>query len=179
MLKNTQEKYGLISRLLHWLSAIAVFSLFALGYWMVDLTYYSEWYQTAPHWHESFGILLLLATLFRLGWRFFSTVPSAIAEHSSFVKTGAHLTHIVIYILLLSLMVSGYLISSADERAISVFDWFDVISLGEFIENQGDIAGTIHEYIAYSLVILSLLHGLAALKHHFIDKDKTLLRMLK
>lgn len=179
MWKNTTEKYGIISKSIHWLTAIVFFCMFALGFWMVDLTYYSEWYQTAPHWHESIGVLLFALTIARVLWRQLSNQPSAIATHSSRIQLFSKIGHMSIYILLITLMVSGYLISSADERAISVFNWFELFSLGELFENQEDIAGAIHEYIAYILVVLTLLHGIAALKHHFIDKDQTLTRMLK
>lgn len=179
MWKNTAEKFGLVSKLLHWLSAITVFSMFALGFWMVDLTYYSQWYQTAPHWHESVGILLLIATTFRLIWRFVSPPPKAIPSHASSVQQASKLAHLALYILLFSLLLSGYFISTADGRGIEVFNWFSVIGFQGFIDNQEDIAGLIHEYLAYILVALSLLHGAAAIKHHLIDKDQTLTRMLK
>lgn len=179
MWKNSADKFGLVSKLLHWLTAISVFSMFALGYWMVDLTYYSQWYQTAPHWHESIGVVLLIATIFRVVWRFYNAPPQPVVSHSKSVKLASKITHVVLYILLFVLMVSGYLISTADGRAIDVFNWFSVFGLGELIENQEDIAGLIHEYLAYTLVTFSLLHGAAAIKHHFIDKDSTLIRMIK
>jgi cytochrome b561 len=179
MWKNTTENYGLVSKLLHWLSAITVFAMFGLGFWMVDLTYYSQWYQKAPHWHESVGILLLVATLLRLFLRKFSVKPQAIFEHSKIEKQASSVTHVVIYTLLFSLFISGYLISTAGGKAIDIFNWFSVVGLGELIENQEDLAGLVHEYIAYFLVTLSLIHGAGAVKHHVIDKDRTLMRMIK
>jgi len=179
MWKNTEFGYGHITKLIHWLSALTVFGLFGVGFWMVDLTYYSEWYKTAPHWHKSVGILLFMVTLFRLGWRCYNTSPTAINSHSTFTKTAASLGHLALYLLLLVLMFSGYLISTADERSIEVFTWFEVPALGELFDDQADISGLIHEYVAYSLIGLSVLHALAAIKHHFIDKDQTLTRMLR
>ena len=58
MLLNTRENYGWVAKLLHWLVALAVFSLFGLGFWMVDLGYYDSWNKLAPHIHKSVGILL-------------------------------------------------------------------------------------------------------------------------
>lgn len=179
MLKNTREEFGLVSKFFHWLSAITVFSMFGLGFWMVDLTYYSAWYKTAPHWHESAGVLLLIATILRLVWRLLSTQPDAIATHSAQVKQASKAVHFALYLLLLVLMSSGFLMSSTDGRAIEVFNWFSVSGLGNLIENQEDLAGLIHEYCAYILIALSLLHGAAAIKHHLVDKDRTLSRMLK
>ena len=76
-------------------------------------------------------------------------------------------------------MISGYLISTADGRPISFFGWFEVPALITGINNQEDIAGDVHFYMAWTLVILASLHGLAAIKHHLIDKDSTLTRMIK
>jgi len=177
MWKNTDNSYGTIAKLLHWLSALVIFALFALGFWMVDLTYYSQWYKTAPHWHKSIGILLFIATFFRLIWRKYNVSPVSVETHSKLVQAGAKLAHGLIYILLVFLMISGYLISTADDRAIEVFDWFEVMAFGELFDKQADIAGIIHQYVAYGLIAFSLLHGFAAIKHHVIDKDETLKRM--
>ncbi|GIU09815.1 hypothetical protein TUM4261_18750 [Shewanella sp. c952] len=76
-------------------------------------------------------------------------------------------------------MLSGYLISTADDRGIWVFDWFEIPSFGAIVDDQADIAGVIHQYAAYSLIGLAIVHAIGALKHHFIDKDSTLLRMIK
>jgi len=179
MWKNTESAYGTITKAMHWLTALMVFGLFALGFWMVDLTYYSQWYKTAPHWHKSVGILLLFITIFRFIWRFLTISPMPIASHSNSEKIAAKITHIIIYILLFALMVSGYLISTADDRAIDVFNWFSIPAFGELFTNQADIAGLIHKYVAYILVALSVLHGVAAIKHHVIDKDDTLKRMMR
>lgn len=179
MLRNTPEKFGLITKIIHWISAIALFALFALGYWMVGLDYYSPWYQTAPHWHESVGVLLLFATIFRLIWRNINVMPEAIITHNSQERKQAVTAQILLYILLFLIMFSGYLIPTADERSIIVFTWFELPSLGKLFTQQEDIAGSIHLWGAYSIMVLSLVHALAAIKHHFIDKDETLLRMLK
>ena len=76
-----------------------------------------------------------------------------------------------------AIMLSGYLISTADGRAIEVFSWFEVPATLSDIDGQEDIAGDIHEILAWTLIVLVALHALAALKHHFIDKDTTLKRM--
>lgn len=176
-MKNNGDNWDLPTIILHWLSAIAVVGLFALGWWMVDLTYYSDWYRTAPHTHKSVGILLALLTLFRLYWRATHKRPAPLGSKAERRLSG--LAHKVIYLLLILLFASGYLISTADGRGIEVFNWFTLPGLGSFIENQEDLAGDIHEWLAYTLIALAVLHAVAALKHHFIDKDKTLMRMLK
>ena len=61
--------------ILHWISAIAIVGMFASGLWMVDLTYYSDWYKTAPHWHKSVGLILLAITVIRLVTRVVTSRP--------------------------------------------------------------------------------------------------------
>ncbi|MCW8109120.1 cytochrome b [Alteromonas ponticola] len=161
---------------IHWLTALTVFSMFAVGLWMVDLNYYSDWYKTAPHWHKSIGLLLAGLTVCRVIWRLLRPRPPKLG--SAFERAIASLVHLLIYLLLFSLFVSGYLISTADGRAIDVFDWFAVPSFGQLFDDQEDIAGSIHFYIAWTLIGLVSLHIVGALKHHFIDKDVTLKRML-
>lgn len=178
MIRNTQNNFGLITRIIHWISALTIFGLFGVGYWMVDLTYYSEWYQTAPHWHESVGILLIIVTLFRLAWKAIQITPQPLSTHSSRDQKKAKAVHYLLYILMFTLFLSGYLIPTADDRSIEVFSWFAVPSMGALFDKQEDIAGTIHEYGAYTLIAFAALHALAALKHHFIDKDVTLRRMI-
>ncbi|TEW54949.1 cytochrome b [Psychromonas sp. RZ22] len=175
-MRQTVSGYNKVAKLLHWFSAIMVIGLFAAGYWMVDLSYYSEWYKPVPHWHKSAGLCLLILTIGRLIWKSITTSPAI--EGSPFEKKAAAAAHHLIYLLLFILFLSGYLISTADGRGIEVFNWFEVPGFGSFIENQEDIAGLVHEYTAYILIGLASLHGLAALKHHFINKDNTLKKML-
>lgn len=179
MLANTKNGYGLVTIIIHWLSALAIIGLFGLGFWMVDLTYYSSWYKTAPDIHKSVGILLLGLTLLRVLWRFFSVKPQPEQSHKAWEQVAAKWAHRVLYALMLLIMVSGFLISTADGRGILVFDWFEVPSLGSFISNQEDIAGLVHEYLAYSLIALVIIHAAGAIKHQLKDKDGTLSKMIK
>lgn len=178
-LRNHQNAYGLISILLHWLVALAVIGLFVLGLWMVDLTYYSPWYKTAPDWHKSIGVILAAALCFRLVWRLANPQPKAPSNHKPWEIRLAHITHFVLYSLLFGIVISGYLISTAKGQGISVFDWFEVPALITDLPQQADRAGRIHYWLALALMGLITLHVSGALKHHFIDRDPTLTRMLK
>ena len=177
--KNNSQQYGSLSKVLHWLSALVVLALFASGYWMVELDYSSQWYQTAPHWHESVGILLIAVTLLRLFWRGIAGSPAPISSHSRVEQKASATMIALLYFTLFSVLISGFLISSANEQAIAVFDWFKVSPIILAIKNQEDITGLVHYYAAYAIIICASLHALAALKHHFIDKDNTLKRMTK
>ena len=75
-------------------------------------------------------------------------------------------------------MCRGYLISTADGRGIAVFNLFEIPGIGELFDSQADIAGLFHQFAAYSLIGLVVIHMLGAFKHHFFDKDSTLIRMI-
>lgn len=175
--KNNTSRFGLIAIALHWLVALTVFSLFALGWWMTELDYYDSWYKQGPWWHKSIGILLFMAVIFRLCWRFFTPPPQPLSSHQPWEIKAAHRVHLLLYLLLLMIMLSGYLISTADNRAIEVFGWFSIPATITSIPNQEDAAGWLHLVLASSLIGLVLLHAAAALKHHFIDRDGTLKRI--
>lgn len=176
--RNSSSNFGVVAVAIHWLVAVAVFGLFGLGYWMVDLSYYDDWYRTGPDIHRSIGILLLLVMLFRLVWRLFNPLPRALPSHSRLEVLAAHGAHALLYVLIFVAMASGYLISTADGSAISVFNWFDVPSVTGQIKGMEDTAGLVHYWSTWALVVLAGLHGLAAIKHHLIDRDDTLRRML-
>ncbi|MBV1909588.1 MAG: cytochrome b [Kangiellaceae bacterium] len=177
-MNNTENHYGWISIFIHWIVALTVFGLFGLGYWMVDLGYYDAWYKPAPALHKSIGITLLALMVVRTIWRKNQIKPKPLATHTEIERKSGHAVHIALYFIIFIVMFSGYFISTADGRAIEVFELFEVPGFGALIENQEDVAGLIHQYAAYTLVGIAILHALAALKHHFIDKDNTLKRML-
>ncbi|SFR52719.1 cytochrome b561 [Marinobacter daqiaonensis] len=177
-LRTSDKRYGAVDMTFHWLVAVAVFALFGLGYWMVGLSYYNEWYRLAPHIHRSVGILLFGVILLRLLWRLVEIKPSPMASHSRFEVISARIAHATLYVLMLGAMISGYLISTADGSSIDVFGWFQVPSVTGRVERMEDVAGEVHYWATWALVVLAGIHGLAALKHHLFDRDDTLRRML-
>jgi cytochrome b561 len=176
--KNTRSRYGFISVVIHWLMAMVVIGMFALGIWMRQLSYYDPWYQDGPTIHKSIGVLLFILLLASIGWRSINIRPNDDPVLKKWERTTAHLTHFAMYGLMLMLMTAGYLISTADGRQIEVFNLFSVPATLQGIKNQEDIAGEIHQILAWTLILLAGVHALAALKHHFINRDSTLLKML-
>ncbi|TPH12493.1 cytochrome b [Litorilituus lipolyticus] len=179
MIKNTEQSYGLIAIILHWVMAIVIFGLFGLGLYMVELSYYDAWYKGSLDLHKSIGSLLAILLLIRVFWRTVNLQPEhADSSAASIEVKAAYFGHLALYILMFLLMLSGYLISTADGRAIEVFNVFSLPALPFSIDNQEDIFGEIHFYLAWTLIVLATGHGFAALKHHFINKNNTLKRML-
>lgn len=171
-------KYPFNTRLLHWLSALLIIGLFFLGLWMRSLDYYSSWYQTAPNIHKQVGVLLFTLMILRLAWRIKSPAMLALNTHKSWELKLGHVVHLILYVAIFVILFSGYFISTADNKGIEILGLFDVPALITAIDQQEDIAGLIHEYTAYGLMALVGLHIAGALKHHFVDKDTTIKRML-
>lgn len=178
ILRNDQTSWSLLFIGIHWLSALAVFGLYWLGWYMVELDYYDAWYRSAPFWHKSIGLSLVVLIAFRLILRGMSGVPKPLSSHASWEHIMAGLVHALLYLLLVAVFVSGYLISTADGRGISFFGWFEIPALISEIDNLEDLAGEVHEMSTDLLIVLSLFHVLGTLKHHVVDRDDTLRRML-
>jgi cytochrome b561 len=175
-LRNSEQGYGWPAILIHWLMAIAIFGLFGLGLYMTSLGYYDAWYQRGPYIHQSIGMLMLMLLAVRFAWRLANTRPQLLGRAwERLVAITVHRTH---YLLMLLVMVSGYLIPTAEGKGFEVFGWFTVPALLTLESHQVDLVGAFHLYSAWALVLLAGLHAAAALKHHFIDRDATLRRML-
>ncbi len=178
MVKNSKSSYGWMAIALHWLMAFGIFFLFGLGLYMVELTYYDEWYRGSLELHKSLGLVLLFIWIGRVVWRWVNTSPDM--SGTAIEKKAAHVVHLLLYFLMLALMVTGYLISTADGRGIEVFSLIEIPAITSIsFENQEDIAGDIHWGLAWSLISLIALHALAAIKHQLINKDGTLTKIIR
>jgi len=178
-IKNTQESFGLISKILHWLMAVLLIGLFVVGLYMTELDYYDALYHTLPWWHKSIGLLVIGLLIFRFIWTMINPVPEALKTHKKWEVFLAHLLQRLFYGLILLIGISGYFISTAKGKGIEFFNFFEVPAITQALEEErADLIGETHEVLAITLIALAALHALAALKHHFIDKDETLLKMI-
>ncbi len=182
-LKNTQESFGFISKFLHWLMAFLLVGLFAVGLYMTELDYYDSLYHTLPWWHKSIGLLVIWLLIFRFTWKMINPMPKALESHKKWEVSLAHILQKIFYVLILLIGFSGYFISTATGKSIEFFTLFEVPAMPFMIlkpleEESVDLIGEVHEILAITLIVFAVLHGMAALKHHFIDKDETLKRMI-
>lgn len=177
MTENTDRKYGYSSIILHWLMAIALILLYFSGDYMVTLDYYDSWYHLAPELHKSFGIVVGLLMLFRF-------ILNKSQGHLHVLSAGglinivAYLVHHLFYLLVLLLVITGYLITTAKGQGIDVFGLFTVPALIEENIETGEFSGQLHDLLASVFMLLLIAHTLAALYHHFIIRDNTLKSML-
>jgi cytochrome b561 len=177
-LRNTSSSYGAVTIVLHWLVALVVIGLFASGLWMVSLTYYDPWYNRAPALHKAVGVLLVLVMAARLAWRWSDGVPEAEPGVRRWEARAAGVVHGVLYAGIFATAGTGYLMSTAKGDPVDVFGLFAVPATLHGLPRQEDVAGKIHYWLAIGVISVAGLHTLVAFKHHFIDRDATLLRML-
>ena len=181
MLKNTPEKYGMITKILHASIGSIIIYLLYLGYTMLEMENSPEkWQEYATH--KSFGmVVLFLVSLFYI-WKIFNSK----VDESPAVNYLAKILSKVVKFSLLTIMLlyplTGYIMSSAGGHEIVMFDKVSIPLLIEkgstlFGYNIGDIAHAIHGYLFYITLGLLSLHILGALYHHFILKDDVLKRM--
>ncbi|WP_257555229.1 cytochrome b [Sphingobium sp. CFD-2] len=169
------DRYSHVARALHWIMAILIlFNLF-LGFAHDALP--REW-KVMPV-HKSIGLTVLALTVARIMWRFTRSAPPLPAEMPAWEKGTAHLTHFAFYAFMLVLPLTGWVMTSAGDRPLN---WFFLFDVPKFAVAKGDaivgISGEAHEVLGFVWVALLILHGLAAMRHHFILKDGVLRRMV-
>jgi len=177
-LKNSAEKFGSLTKLLHWL----IFFLFIGQFFLV---YRREYFpKNSPEklqyilLHESLGVLLLVLALFMITWRHVGVRPTMPAHMSKFEKLIAKTTHLLLYATMLIQPLTGIAMSEYSGYEVGVFGWFKLPMLVAKNEQMGHLMSEIHEISSFVIIGLVSLHVIGALYHHFIKKDKVLLRML-
>lgn len=177
--RNSVKTYGWVSILLHWVMAVGLIGMYFSGDYMVDLEYYDSLYHTLPALHKATGVVLGGLLLVRLAWLYAQPRPLPAASPApEFTHLAAKLGHVALYGLLLVMLVSGYLISTAKGHGINVFGWFEIPALLPESKERGELAGDIHALAGTLFIFMVGVHALAAFIHHFYWKDHTLTRML-
>ena len=169
--------YTKTAKSLHWLMAILLFGLLALGFYMHDLPFSPDKLKLYS-WHKWAGVSAFLLVLVRLAWRFTHIPPALPAAMPKLMQLAAHAGHLALYGLMLAIPLSGWLMSSA--KGFQTV-WFGVLPIPDLLEKNkelGDLLQTVHMSLNLLLVATIVGHVGAALKHHFIDKDDILTRML-
>ena len=171
------KKYTATAIVLHWSMAIGLIGLFAFGLYMADLPLSPEKLRYYS-WHKWAGVILFLQLFVRLAWRL-SHRPPALPDHMArgeqFV---AHAGHAVIYLLMFAIPLSGWLMSSAKGIQTVLFGVLPIPDLLEKNKELGHLLQTLHWGLNMLLAAVIVGHAAAALKHHIIDQDDVLTRML-
>lgn len=177
MLRNSMHKYGSISQSLHWLMALLIILMLALGLYMVNLPL-SALKLKLYGWHKQIGVLILMLACVRLLWRWVNLIPPYPDHMPLWQKFAAHSVHVALYIFMFAMPITGWMLSSASGLPISFFGLFTLPDLIAPNEDLRPILVLTHRWLGYALIGALLAHIGAALQHHFIDKDDILRRML-
>ncbi len=176
-LHSTAYRWGAVARLFHWLTALGVLALIAVGLWMTDLPNGMRKINIYAL-HKSVGITILGLTVLRLLWRLTDDRPLSPPGQPAWQQRAAQAAHVLLYGLLIAMPLSGWLYNSASGFPLR---WFKLANLPHLVEADPALkerAHGAHEFGAWLLIALVVLHAAAALKHHFVDRDDTLNAML-
>lgn len=172
-----RNRYSTVSLILHWLIAALVVTQVSLiwAHEATDGPISREFVQI----HKSVGLTILVLTLARLGWRIANPAIPLPDEMPRWRKLLARATHVLFYAFLIGMPLVGWAASSAGGRDIQWFGLFPWPLLP--IDGGRDMARDLmdmHELAAKALYVLIALHVAGALKHHFVDRDNVLHRMI-
>ncbi len=176
-LRNTANRYGLISQLFHWL-IVGLIGFQYLWAWRIDNAEGFRLRLELVTQHKTIGMLVLALAVLRLVWRLFNRPPQLPAGMPRWERLAAKSGHALLYGLIVAIPLSGWLYSSA--AGLGNFWWGPVSfpSLVAASEALEDRLGVLHQVLGLLLAIVAAVHVLAALRHHFVLKDSTLKRML-
>jgi cytochrome b561 len=162
---------------LHWLIALLIFIAFPLGIYMHDLPLSPDKLRLYSY-HKWIGVTVFLLAVIRIYWRASHQPPALPDSMPGWEKFAAHATHYALYALIIVIPLSGWLMSSA--KGFQTV-WFGVLPLPDLVDKNkelGDLLQQAHMLLNFALFGLLLGHVGAALKHHFIQHDDILARMV-
>lgn len=175
-LRSNDRQWGSVAKFFHWVTALIIIGNGIFGL-MMDLA-------SSPmqkiNWlalHKSIGLTVLALLLLRLVWRLGDRRP---AEDPAprWQQLAAHGVHLLLYLLIAAIPLSGWWFNSVTGKPLQFFKLFNLPPLGAANQDLRHLSHSIHENLFWILVALLVLHVGGALKHHLFDRDNTLLRML-
>ncbi|MEM8571132.1 MAG: cytochrome b [Pseudomonadota bacterium] len=171
------DNYDLISRINHWIIALAIIMMTGVGFFLGRVMERGPEKAALLGTHKAVGVLVLIYGLWRVGYRLAQGFKADAAPMPAWQARAAHAVHWILLAAILIMPVSGIAGSYFRGRATEVFGLF-TIPAGPEIEVLSGAASATHDFMALILLAALLLHIGGALKHHLIDKDTTLLRMI-
>jgi len=175
-LRNTTRRWGAVSRLLHWLIVALIIVQVTLASLADDAPPLRRLGLLARH--KSFGLTILALAVLRLGWRWSNPTPDLPTTLKPYQRALARFTHVMLYLLLFAMPLSGWMMSSARGFPVS---WFGLFQLPDLVPKSKPLYEamlTTHSILACVLGAVVTLHVAGALMHHFIKRDDVLRRML-
>lgn len=180
MLRNDKHGFGIMAILFHWIIALLMLGQIALGFSMTRVASMARQFELIQ-WHKSVGFVVLALALLRLAWSATNSRPQSIATLSPPERAASHAVQNVLLAATIAVPLAGWALASTSTLDIPSF-WFNLIIIPDLPLARTDPAeafwGAAHAYLAYATGILALGHAGAALSHHFLHKDRVLLRMI-
>lgn len=176
-LKNTTTRYGSVAKFFHWIVALAVIALLIVGFLMGGIHDKALKMQVV-NLHKLIGVAVLLLMLCRLGWRLVNVQPGYPTSTPAWERKAARGVHDLLYLALILMPLSGWIMSTAAGKAPHLGAWLLTLPGISQSKTLAHFCNNAHSVLAWIIITAVSVHLLAALKHHFIDKNNVLIRML-
>jgi cytochrome b561 len=177
MLRNTEQGWGVPAKLLHWAVAALVLVQICLG-WVAVSWRLSPTKLDLFVWHKSIGLLILLLMLVRMAWRSVNVTPSLPAGRALLERRAARASHLLLYLVLLVMPLTGWIINSAANIPFRIFWLIPLPAIVQPDKVLADATARVHLALFIVLALLLVVHIGAALRHHFVKHNDVLTRML-
>ena len=177
MPEDTALGYTLTARILHWVTAALVLTMIPIGIAMANADF-GPAQDVLYHLHRSIGAVLLPIVVLRLLYRLRHSTPPLPADIPAIQQLAAHATHWALYALLIVQPIAGWIATSAYRAPILVFWLFELPPIWPVDQPFSENAFAVHRLLGIAIALLLCAHIGAALFHHFIRKDRVLMRMV-
>ncbi len=177
MLRNDADSWGAPAKLFHWVMAALILVQITLGLmaanWPLSPAKLELFF-----WHKSSGMLILALVALRLAWRLANPTPALPPGMAAWERTAAHLSHFLLYALMIALPVTGWIISSASNVPFRIFWLIPLPAITAPDKAVANLFSAVHGWLVTLLALVLLAHVGAALRHHYVKRDAVLSRML-
>jgi cytochrome b561 len=177
MLRNTADSWGAPAKLFHWVMAALILAQITLGV-MAASWRLSPMKLELFFWHKSTGMLILLLVALRLLWRLANPAPALPAGMPAWERAAARLSHLLLYVLMIALPMTGWIINSAANVPFRIFWLIPLPAIVAPDKPTADLVALVHGGLAAVLALVLVAHTGAALRHHFVKRNTVLIRML-
>lgn len=163
---------------MHWIIALLIFAAFGLGLYMTDIPGFTPTKLKLFSYHKWIGITVLIFAVLRVLWRLTHPAPAPVPGMPKWQHAAAEAAHVSLYLLILAVPLTGYLLSVAAGVKVVYLGLWELPMPFDKSDALKDIFGMAHEWLNWTMAAIVVVHILAALKHHVVDRDGTLRRMV-
>ena len=177
MLRNASDSWGAPAKVFHWVMAALILAQIALGLmaanWRVSPAKIELFF-----WHKSTGMLILALVALRLAWRLANPTPALPSGMAAWERAAARLSDVVLYVLMITLPVTGWIVNSASNVPFRIFWLIPLPAIVAPDKPTADLFERVHGGLFTLLALVLVAHIGAALRHHFVKRNTVLIRML-